>query len=113
MSGNLELSENARSLAQVPLFGRLETNELEELAQAIEQVNYNAGDIIFHEHDTADALYVVEEGSVRIWITDEDVKAVTLAELHPGQFFGEMAVLDRGQRSTSATAITDTHMHRL
>ena len=33
--------------------------------------------------------------------------------MQPGQFFGELAVLDRGERSSSATAITDTHLHRL
>jgi len=38
---------------------------------------------------------------------------VTLAELKPGEFFGELAVLDRGERSTSATAVEDTHLHRL
>jgi CRP/FNR family transcriptional regulator, cyclic AMP receptor protein len=113
MSAISNLSEDARSLARVPLFQRLEPHELEHLAQGIEQVNYKAGEIIFHEHDTADALYVVEEGSVRIWVTDEDVQQVTLAELNPGQFFGELAVLDRGQRSSSASAIVDTHLHRL
>jgi len=56
---------------------------------------------------------VVERGSVRIWVIDEDVNEVTLAELRPGEFFGEMAVLDRGERSSSATAIGDTHLHRL
>ena len=107
------LSEEAQSLAQVPLFQRLESHELEDLAAEVEQINYKAGEIIFHEYDQGDAMYVVERGSVRIWITDEDVKEVTLAELEPGQFFGEMAVLDRGQRSSSATAIVDTHLHRL
>ena len=113
MSAISNLSDEAQSLARVPLFQRLEPHELEDLAAEVEQVNYKAGEVIFHEHDTADALYVLEEGAVRIWITDEDVREVTLAELQPGQFFGEMAVLDRGQRSSSATAIVDTHLHRL
>jgi uncharacterized membrane protein len=86
---------------------------LEVLAAEVEHIDYKANETIFHEHDTADALYVLEEGAVRIWVTDEDVRDVTLAELQPGQFFGEMAVLDRGQRSSSATAIVDTHLHRL
>ena len=113
MSAISNLSDEAQSLARVPLFRRLEPHELEHLAEEVEQVNYKAGEIIFHEYDTGDALYVVEEGAVRIWVTDEDVQEVTLAELHPGQLFGEMAVLDRGQRSSSATAMVDTHLHRL
>jgi len=107
------LSEEARSLAHVPLFKRLDAQELEHLAAEIDQVNYNAGETIFNEHDHGDALYIVEEGSVRIWVYDEDVREVTLTELKPGDFFGELAVLDRGERSSSATAITDIHLHRL
>ena len=113
MSDDSNLSDEAQSLAQVPLFQRLEPHELEHLAEDVEKVNYKAGEVIFHEYDAGDALYVVEEGSVRIWVTDEDVKQVTLAELNPGQFFGELSVLDRGQRSSSASAIVDTHLHRL
>jgi CRP/FNR family transcriptional regulator, cyclic AMP receptor protein len=114
MSAELnELSEEAQSLARVPLFKRLEPHELEHLAEDVDQVDFKAGDTIFNEHDLGDGLYVVETGSVRIWVMDEDVSAVTLAELKSGDFFGELAVLDRGERSSSATAITDTHLHKL
>jgi len=108
-----QLSDEAQSLARVPLFKRLEPHELERLAQEIDQVNYKAGETIFNEHDRGDALYILERGAVRIWVYDEDVKDVTLAELKPGEFFGELAVLDRGERSSSATAIVDSHLHRL
>ncbi len=114
MSAELNnLSEEAQSLARVPLFKRLEPHELEHLAEDVDQVNYAAGETIFNEHDLGDGLYVVETGSVRIWVMDEDVTEVTLAELKPGDFFGELAVLDRGERSSSATALTDTHLHKL
>lgn len=113
MSAEITLSEEAQSLARVPLFKRLEPHELEKLAEEIDQVNFKAGETIFNEHDKGDALYVVEEGSVRLWITDEDVQRVTVDEMRPGSFFGELAVLDGGERSTGATAIEDTHLHRL
>jgi uncharacterized membrane protein len=114
MSADLSnLSEEAQSLARIPLFKRLEPHELEHLAEDVAQVDYPAGETIFNEHDLGDGLYVVETGSVRIWVLDEDVNAVTLAELKPGDFFGELAVLDRGERSSSATAIVDTHLHKL
>jgi uncharacterized membrane protein len=107
------LSEEAQGLARVPLFKRLEPHELEHLAEKVDQVNLGAGETIFHEHDRGDALYIVEEGVVRIWVLDEDLNEVTLAELKPGDFFGELAVLDRGERSSSATALTNIHLHRL
>src|SRR5438477_2998092 len=107
------LSEEAQSLARVPLFKRLEPHELEHLAEEIDQVNYKAGETIFNEHDRGDALYILEEGTVRSWVYDVDVKDVTVTELKPGDFFAELAVLDRGERSSSATAVTAIHLHRL
>src|SRR2546429_2643317 len=114
MSANLtNLSDEAQSLSRVSLFKRLEPHELEHLAEEVDQVQFKAGEVIFNEHDRGDALYVVDEGSVRIWVMDEDVKPVTLAELKPGEFFGELAVLDRGERSTNASALVDSTLHRL
>src|SRR2546423_7084073 len=113
MSTELTLSDEAQHLASIPIFKRLEPSELEQLAEHVDQVAFKADEIIFHERDQGDALYVVEDGSIRLWVVDEDVQPVTLAELKPGDFFGEMAVLDRGERSTSATAIVDSTVHRL
>ena len=113
MSTEGPLSHEAESLSRVSLFKRLVPAELETLAADVEQVNFKAGETIFNESDKGDALYVVDSGSVRIWVLDEDVEPVTLAELKPGDFFGELAVLDRGARSTNATAIVDTELHRL
>src|SRR5207245_9652498 len=107
------LSHDAQSLSSIPLFKRLTPEELEQLALGVDQVNFKAEETVFNEQDNGDALYVVDSGLVRIWVLDEDVKPVTLAELKPGEFFGELAVLDRGARSTNATAIDDTELHRL
>jgi CRP/FNR family transcriptional regulator, cyclic AMP receptor protein len=106
-------SDEAESLSRVPLFKRLTPEELQQLAEEVDQVKFSADEIVFNEQDKGDALYVVESGSVRIWVLDEDVTPVTLAELKPGEFFGELAVLDRGPRSTNATAIGETILHRL
>jgi len=113
MSTDIIPSDEADSLSRIPLFKRLTSDELEQLAAEVDQVKFDADETIFNEQDKGDALYVVEAGSVRIWVLDEDVKPVTLAELQPGEFFGELAVLDRGPRSTNATAIVETTLHRL
>ena len=84
MSANLtNLSDEAQSLSRVSLFKRLEPHELEHLAEEVDQVQFKAGEVIFNEHDRGDALYVVDEGSVRIWVMDEDVKPVTAASVRP------------------------------
>jgi CRP/FNR family cyclic AMP-dependent transcriptional regulator len=113
MSIENDPSDEAESLSRVPLFKRLTPAELEQLAEEVVQVKFVAEQTVFNEQDKGDALYVVDSGAVRIWVLDEDVKPVTLAELKPGEFFGELAVLDRGPRSTNATAIEETTLHRL
>ena len=107
------LSHKAESLARVTLFKRLEPDELEQLASRVERVDFQPGATIFSENDKGDALYVVHSGTVRIWILDEDAEPVTLTELKEGGFFGELAVLDRGPRSTNASAVDGTTLHRL
>ena len=89
MSTDIIPSDEADSLSRVPLFKRLTPEELEQLAAEVDQVKFEANEIVFNEQDKGDALYVVESGSVRIWVLDEDVKPVTLTELKPGEFFGE------------------------
>jgi CRP/FNR family cyclic AMP-dependent transcriptional regulator len=113
MSVDIIPSDEADSLSRIPLFQRLTPEELEQLAAEVDQVKFDPDETIFNEQDKGDALYVIEAGSVRIWVLDEDVEPVTLKELGPGEFFGELAVLDRGPRSTNATAIGETTLHRL
>ncbi|HKS29404.1 MAG TPA: DUF1003 domain-containing protein [Pyrinomonadaceae bacterium] len=113
MSAPLSRSEEAEALSRIPLFSQLDQTELETLAESVEQVTYKAGEVIFYENDPGDALYVIDEGVVRIWVRDADVKQVTLSELKPGEFLGEMAVLDGGGRAANATAVVDSTLHRL
>lgn len=114
MSSNTQqLSDEARHLALVPLFSQLGERDLAALAEEVDQVSFKSGEAIFHIFDQGDVLYLVESGSVRIWVHDDDVQQITLSELKPGDFFGELAVLDKGERSANATATTDTTLHRL
>ena len=113
MSTEFPLSDEAQHLSQIPMFRQLDNVELENLAEGVDQVTYKAGETVFHEHDHGDALYVVESGSIRIWVRDEDTQEITLSELKPGEFFGELSVFDGGERSANATATVDTVLHRL
>jgi uncharacterized membrane protein len=100
-------------LAAIALFKDLSPEALEKMSSLLQNVNFKTGDVVFHEHEKGDALYVVHSGKVRIWVHDEDSKDVTLAELVPGDFFGEMSVLDGGERSANASVTADALLHRL
>jgi CRP-like cAMP-binding protein len=66
--------------------------------------DFPSGSVLFEEGDPGSRLYVIQSGQVRI-LKRTGGRAVTLAQLGPGEFFGEMALLDRQPRS--ATAVVD------
>jgi len=101
------------ALAGIPLFKQLSPAALEKIAALMTPVSFKAGDTVFLEREPGEALYVVDSGKVRIWVLDGEANKVTLSELEPGNFLGEMSVLDGGKRSASATAMVDSKLHRL
>jgi CRP/FNR family transcriptional regulator, cyclic AMP receptor protein len=100
-------------LAAIPLFRQLSSDALEKISGLMVKESYKASDTIFLQNEPGDALYVIDSGKVRIWVRDGDGNDVTLSELEPGSFFGEMSVLDGGKRSANATAAVDTTLHCL
>jgi CRP/FNR family cyclic AMP-dependent transcriptional regulator len=89
----------------VPLFANLDAESLRELEQAAKPRSFRAGEIIFHRDDPGQMLYVIKQGKVRIYITSPDGQEVTLAVFGPGDYFGELAILDGRPRSASAIAL--------
>jgi CRP/FNR family transcriptional regulator/CRP/FNR family cyclic AMP-dependent transcriptional regulator len=89
----------------VPLFANLDDESLRELEQAARPRSFRAGEIIFHRDDPGQMLYVIKQGKVRIYITSPDGQEVTLAVFGPGDYFGELAILDGRPRSASAIAL--------
>ena len=93
------------------LFSGMDAEELPALERAARLQTYQAGRNIFQEGDPGDGLYVIVEGKVQItFLVGQDQRRV-LSRLGPGDFFGEMAVLDNHPRSATATAETDTQVY--
>ncbi|HEU5319046.1 MAG TPA: Crp/Fnr family transcriptional regulator [Chloroflexota bacterium] len=95
------------ALARVGLFEGLPQSELEQLAALVRQRRYRRGVTIFREGDPGAALYLIESGQVRIGITSEDGKELVIALLGPGDFFGDLALLDGAPHSADAFARED------
>lgn len=95
-------------LARVPLFGGLSSEELQLVASAAVRRRQSRGSVIFFEREPGDALYIIEEGQVRIYRVAEDGREKTLALLSEGDFFGEMALIDDEPRSAIAEATEPT-----
>jgi CRP/FNR family transcriptional regulator, cyclic AMP receptor protein len=104
---------NVEALRAVPLFGSLDREAAAELGRFLSIDDYSAPTIVFHNRDPGDSMYLIDSGKVRISITDADGHTVTLAELGPGDFFGEMSMLDGEGRSADATVVEDARLARL
>jgi CRP/FNR family transcriptional regulator len=97
-------------LQRVPLFSELSHDELERIAQVAIPRSFPRGVRVFHEGDSSDACYIVREGDLRVTREHSDGRAIALASLAAGDFFGELAMLDGEARSASVETLTDSEL---
>jgi len=105
-------SPSAALLAEVPLFAGLSKRQLRRVAGASEEVRYSAGTIVFLQDAAAANLYVVIEGTARVF-RGFTPSARTVRRFGPGEFFGDLAVLSGGRRTASVIAETPLTCIRL
>ncbi|TFW28247.1 cyclic nucleotide-binding domain-containing protein [Massilia horti] len=98
------LSPRLHRLKNTALFGSLTPLELKIVDGLMHERRYLPEEIVFDEGEEGQALYVVMSGRVRISHTHERRPQV-VAELEPGSFFGDLALLDNSPRSAQARAI--------
>lgn len=91
------------TLANSRLFSQLPAEYLRSLNGLVREQSFSAGQEIFREGTAGDGLYVVKEGSVEISVVVGSARHV-FSDVRPGDFFGEMAVLEEKGRSASAVA---------
>jgi CRP-like cAMP-binding protein len=93
----------AETLQNIPLFRELSTKELKTLERVVHIRTYDAGEPVFVETEPGAGMYVIRSGRVDIVLQYKSERQLLLAELEPGDFFGEMALL--GDTTRSATAV--------
>ena len=96
-------------MRQVPLLADLSEEDLERLYEMAETVSVPAGQLVLREGDTGDSLYVVLEGELEV-TKRRGGQEVVLSSYEPGQFFGEMALLERAPRSASVRTLRESRM---
>lgn len=107
------MSTNIELLAEVPFFQLLDDQERAALADSLELVKLSAGQALFNYGDPGDSLYIVRSGEVEIFFKNDTGERVVLEIASPGDFFGELSLLDSGARSASAVATQDLEALRL
>lgn len=101
------------TLRQVPMFESLDERSATELCDLLENVDCATEQAIFRAGDAGNAMYIIENGEVRISINAEDGNEITIAKLGPGDFFGEMSILDGQARAAHATATMSSRLGML
>ena len=95
-------------LGDVPLFADLDERDRERLGSRFQERRFAEGTSIVEEGSEGTAFYVLAEGSATV-----SVGGAITSSLGPGDYFGEMAIVDAGVRSASVTAATDVRTYFL
>jgi CRP/FNR family cyclic AMP-dependent transcriptional regulator len=96
------------TLARVPLFSGLERRDLERIADSFKQRDYAPGDVIASEGHGGAGFFVIGEGTAKVTVHGED-----RTTLGPGDYFGEIALIDEGARTASVIAETDMRTYAM
>ena len=98
-------SDVMAKLANVPIFSGCSKRELTVIARAAKEVSHREGTMIAREGERGIGLFLIVEGQCEVTIGGK-----RKAKLGPGDFFGEIALLDGGPRTATVTALTDVRL---
>ena len=92
-------------LQQVEIFRGLSQAELDALMASSTSRSFPKNTVVIHENDPADSLFVIESGKVKVYCSDKNGKEYIMNTLGPGDYFGELALLDDDRRSASVRTL--------
>lgn len=95
-------------LRRVPLFADFEKGDLERLARSFKERIFDAGHTVAEEGKGGAGFFVIESGEASVSVRGEE-----RAKLGPGDYFGEIALIDDGARSATITADSELHCYGL
>lgn len=102
--------EEISFLRNVPIFADLEEKDLQKIVRLGTRQKYKKGNIVVLEQESGAALFVIVSGKVKVVRMDEDGREVILSLFGPGEFFGEMSLLDGLARSASVVATVKSEL---
>ena len=108
-----EFNRKRKFLQRISLFQGISRREFGHLFQALVVRSYAPGEILFHEGDIGRALFILESGRVEISRKSADGGTEQMVILNPGDYFGEMSLLDERPRSATAAAMEPVRVHLL
>src|SRR6478735_12176788 len=99
------VGERTQTLKAVPFFTQLSDRELDVVRSVASEKGYPKNAVVLTEGEMGDSLSMIQSGKVKVFIGDEEGREIILKILGPGDFFGEMSMIDKQPRSASVTTI--------
>lgn len=94
-------------LARIPFFTNLPAEELDHLVSVLQVVNLKPGEMLFHEGDTGEHMYVIVSGQLEIVKGPSTDDELILNRIYEGEYFGEMSLITGAPRTASVRAHGD------
>ncbi len=106
------LSNEVELLRRVPLFSGIESSRLKLLAYTSDVITYQTGQTIMRQGDIGDAAFVIIKGDAEVSVAT-DSGPIPVAQLHDGDFLGEIAILCDTPRTATIVAKTELQALRI
>ena len=105
-----EKERSKTDLPKIPLLAELDQAELIDVVNNLKHSSFSMGDIVCRAGDEGTSIYVITEGSIKIFIEGAAGEKIEIAKLGAGDFFGEAGFFTNGKRNASVMAIDDTEL---
>jgi CRP-like cAMP-binding protein len=96
------MADSTDNLSQVPLFAQVDKKHLKRLEQRMQARTFPEGHVIAEEGQSGVGFFLIDDGNATVTVGGQERRS-----LGPGDWFGEMALIDEGPRSATVTAVTD------
>ena len=104
----MSMLTNLDLIRRVPLFSMLTPTQAESLAGAVGKRRFKRGEYIVEQGKKCESLFIILAGRARVVVTDRRDREVILATLHPGDYLGEMSLIDHEPHSATVEAEVQT-----
>jgi len=106
----MSMLSNLDLIRRVPLFALLTASQGELVADSVVKRRYKRGEVVVEQGQKTNTLYIILTGRVRVITSDKRGREVILATLQPGDYIGEMSLIDNQAHSATVRAEVQTDM---
>jgi CRP-like cAMP-binding protein len=105
--------KTTQTLKGLPLLADVPEGMITELSGMIESQTLASGEVLFEKGEAGDALYIIEQGEVKVFAINDDGEEAIYNQMGPGQVIGQWSIVDGEPRIAGVAALSDVEMSKL